>query len=43
MRGEKMQVTSIMLLKTNVEKMTDLGLSIMLMKNKLVTGVSPLC
>jgi hypothetical protein len=31
-RGEKMQVTSIMLLKTNVEKMPENKLSIILMK-----------
>jgi hypothetical protein len=34
MRGEKMQVSSIMLLKTNGEKMPEMGLSIMLMKRK---------
>jgi hypothetical protein len=35
-RGEKMKVTSIMLLKAHGEKMSDLGLSIMLLKiNKL--------
>jgi hypothetical protein len=33
-RGEKMKATSIMLLKTNVEKMPETGLSIMLMKKK---------
>jgi len=32
MRGEKMKVTSIMLLKTHGEKMPEIGLSIMLMK-----------
>jgi hypothetical protein len=31
-RGEKMQVTSIMLLKTNIEKMPENRLSIMLLK-----------
>ena len=34
-----MKVTSIMLLKTNGEKMSEIGLSIMLMKNKLVIVV----
>jgi hypothetical protein len=33
-RGGKMKGTSIMLLKTNVEKMTEIGLSIMFMKGK---------
>jgi hypothetical protein len=42
-RGEKMKVTSIMLLKTNVEKMPETGLSIMLMKTKIVMVVFPLC
>ena len=37
-----MKVSSIMLLKTNVEKMTDFRLSIMLLKNKLVIVFSPL-
>jgi len=41
-RGEKMKVSSIMLLKTNVEKMPESGLSIMLLKNKLVIAVFPL-
>jgi hypothetical protein len=41
-RGEKMKVTSIMLLKTNVEKMPEIDLSIMLMKRKGVTVISPL-
>jgi len=31
-RGENMKVTSIMLLKTHVEKMSETGLSIMCMK-----------
>jgi hypothetical protein len=35
-RGRKMKVTSIMLLKTNGEKMSETGLSIILLKkNKL--------
>jgi len=42
-RGEKMKVSSIMLLKTNVEKMSETGLSIMLMKTNIVTVVFPLC
>jgi len=33
-RGEKMKVTSIMLLKTNIEKMPEFRLSIILMKQK---------
>jgi hypothetical protein len=33
-RGEKMKETSIMLLKTNGEKMTEIDLSIMLMKTR---------
>jgi hypothetical protein len=37
-----MQVTSIMLLKTNGDKVSEIRLSIMLMKNKIVIGVSPL-
>jgi hypothetical protein len=37
-----MKVTSIMLLKTNVEKMPEIGLSIMLLKNKLVIVAFPL-
>jgi len=41
--GEKMKVSSIMLLKTNASKMSEIGLSIMLLKNKLVTGLFPLC
>jgi hypothetical protein len=42
-RGGNMQVTSIMLLKTNVDKVSEIRLSIMLMKNKIVIGISPLC
>jgi hypothetical protein len=42
-RGEKMKVSSIMLLKTHVVKMSEIGLSIMLMKTKTVTSVFPLC
>jgi hypothetical protein len=38
-----MQVISIMLLKTNGDKVSENGLSIMLMKIKIVIGVSPLC
>jgi hypothetical protein len=41
-RGKKMKVTSIMLLKTHVVKMSDIGLSIMLLKNKIVIPLSPL-
>jgi hypothetical protein len=41
-RGEKMKVSSIMLLKTNGGKMSEIGLSIMLMKRKVVTVVFPL-
>jgi hypothetical protein len=33
-RGEKMKETSIMLLKTNGEIMSEIGLSIMLMKTR---------
>jgi hypothetical protein len=33
-RGEKMKVTSIMLLKTHVEKMSETGLSIICMKTR---------
>jgi hypothetical protein len=33
-RGEKIKVTSIMLLKTHGEKMTEIGFSIMLLKSK---------
>ena len=36
--GEKMKVSSIMLLKTNGVKMSETGLSIMLMKTNVVTG-----
>jgi hypothetical protein len=43
MRGEKMKVTSIMLLKKNASKMSETGLSIMLLKNKLLMVASPLC
>ncbi len=42
-RGRKMKVTSIMLLKTHVEKMSEQGLSIMLLINNLVNPASPLC
>ncbi len=42
-RGGKMKVTSIMLLKTHGEKLSDYRLSIMLMKNKPVITRSPLC
>ncbi|MGO8790319.1 MAG: hypothetical protein ACLQVL_23460 [Terriglobia bacterium] len=42
-RGGEMQVSSIMLLKTNVQKMSEIDLSIMLMKTKLVIVISPLC
>ena len=42
-RGGKMKVTSIILLKTNVEKMPEIGLSIMYMKTKVVIVISPLC
>src|SRR5208282_6431436 len=42
-RGEKMKVSSIMLLKTNASKMSETSLSIMLMKRKAVTVVFPLC
>jgi hypothetical protein len=41
-RGEKMKVSSIMLLKTHGVKMSETGLSIMLMKRKAVTGCFPL-
>jgi hypothetical protein len=41
--GGKMKVSSIMLLKTNVVKMSEMRLSIILMKIKLVIGSSPLC
>jgi hypothetical protein len=41
-RGEKMKVSSIMLLKTNGEKMSEIDLSIMLMKRKVVTVAFPL-
>jgi hypothetical protein len=41
-RGEKMKVSSIMLLKTNGGKMSEIGLSIMFMKRKGVTLVFPL-
>ncbi len=41
--GEKMKVSSIMLLKTNASKMSETSLSIMLLKNKLVIGIFPLC
>ena len=37
-----MKVSSIMLLKTHVEKMPDFRLSIMLLKNKLLIVFSPL-
>ena len=42
-RGEKMKVTSIMLLKTHGEKMPETGLSIMLLKDKQVIAIFPLC
>ena len=42
-RGGKMKVTSIMLLKTHVVKMSDIGLSIILLKHKVVIVLSPLC
>ena len=42
-RGRKMKVTSIMLLKTNVEKMSERGLSTILLINKPVKSSSPLC
>jgi hypothetical protein len=42
-RGEKMKVSSIMLLKTNGGKMSESGLSIMLMKTKVVASGFPLC
>ena len=41
-RGEKMKVSSIMLLKTNGGKMSEIGLSIMFMKRKVVTIAFPL-
>jgi hypothetical protein len=41
--GEKMKVSSIMLLKTNGGKMSEIGLSIMLMKRNVVTSSFPLC
>ena len=41
-RGENMKVSSIMLLKTNGGKMSETGLSIMLMKTNIVTGGFPL-
>jgi hypothetical protein len=41
-RGEKMKVSSIMLLKTHVEKMSESGLSTMLLKNKIVGHSLPL-
>jgi hypothetical protein len=41
-RGEKMKVSSIMLLKTNGSKMSDFGLSIILLKNKVVKVAFPL-
>ena len=37
-----MKVSSIMLLKTNDGKMSEIGLSIMLMKRKAITLVFPL-
>jgi hypothetical protein len=40
--GEKMEVSPIMLLKTNVEKMSETGLAIMFMKTKVHRGVTPL-
>jgi hypothetical protein len=40
--GEKMKVSSIMLLKTNGGEMSEIGLSIMLMKRKQLAPVSPL-
>ncbi len=43
MRGEKMKDSPIMLLKTHVEKMSEIGLAIMLLKNKLVIPCLPLC
>jgi hypothetical protein len=42
-RGEKMKVSSIMLLKTNGGKMSESSLSIMLMKRQVVTVAFPLC
>jgi hypothetical protein len=42
-RGEKMKVSPIMLLKTHVENMSEIGLAIMLLKNKLVMPCLPLC
>jgi hypothetical protein len=42
-RGEKMKVSSIMLLKTHIEKMPETGLSIMLLKLKVVAVAFPLC
>ena len=42
-RGGKMKVTSIMLLKTNRGKMSEINLSIILLKNKLVIVSFPLC
>ena len=42
-RGEKMKVSSIMLLKTNVGKVSETGLSIILMKTKIVAVDFPLC
>ena len=42
-RGEKMKVSSIMLLKTNGGKMSESSLSIMLMKRQVVTVSFPLC
>ncbi len=43
MRGEKMKVTSIMLLKNNGSKLSDFDLSIILLKNKIVKVIFPLC
>jgi hypothetical protein len=41
--GGKMKVSSIMLLKTNGGKMSEIDLSIMLMKTNIVTSILPLC
>jgi hypothetical protein len=42
-RGEKMPVRRIKLLKTNAEKMSEISLAIMLLKNQIVIAFFPLC
>jgi hypothetical protein len=42
-RGRKKPVNCIKLLKTNGEKMSEIKLAIMLLKNKQVMPVFPLC